>query len=170
MSGSNGQRDGSSGEPPFPPRVRRAGVAWIICGALLLINAMLNFAVLAAHPHLQKVPLSNCGAAIGTLAGIVLVVSGVQAIRGTTKDTFWEGVNSVVLGLVQPWLGACLVLTALLADRGQDDRPQDMLIACVGAVFSFAATLGLIAAGVLALKGRQDYLAWRRAREDQAAP
>jgi hypothetical protein len=93
-----------------------------------------------------------CGGLLLGLFGAVFVHVGVQSVRGTARDTLGNGIGSIIFGLLNLGSGT------LQAGAGQ------VIQAGVG----FLVGAGLIAAGVLALVGRSDYKAWRRAQKVQA--
>jgi hypothetical protein len=156
------QHDRPFGDAPFPPVVLIAGVAWILFGGLGLANAVAALALLGATPPEQR-PGATCAVPLSILFAVAFIVVGFQGIMGTAKDTMGNGVGSILFGLLNLGFGA-LLLAGSVTIAGAEE-----LAWLIGGGFSVAAGLGLLAAGVLALVGRQDYLAWRRAQKDRAS-
>ena len=130
-----------------------AGVLWIVFGAITVVNVAVGvLLVMAAAGGIgglgsQGGPLL-CVSVLLTLFGAVFVHVGVQSVRGTARDTLGNGVGSLIFGLFQSAGGV------LRISQG------DVVMAGVGLL----SAAGLLAAGVLALVGRGQYKAWRRAQ------
>ncbi len=157
-------------EPVFPTTVTMAGVGWIAFGALILLQLLallaLTFLVAQAGPDAARrgaVGGALCGAVLGGFFGAVFIHVGVGSIKGTAKDTLGNGVGSIIFGLMN--FGAGVV--QLAGPDGADDSGAARFI-FIG--LYFLAGVGLIAAGALALAGRAQYKAWRKARKAAAGP
>jgi hypothetical protein len=87
--------------------------------------------------------------------GIVFV--GVQSIRGTASDTLGNGIGSILLGLLCLSCGGSDLLSVA---SGVGGRP--IAVGVTSAAVNLLAGVGLLAAGVLALVGRSEYMAWKR--------
>jgi hypothetical protein len=138
------ERDRDFGAAPvYPVTVTLAGTVWILFGCLILINAA---AVLALGLH------ENMAGGIGvvvllSLFALAFLFVGVQSVRGTAPDTLGNGAGSIIFALLELGSGVANL------NAGQ------YLQAGVGLLLG----LGLLAAGILALVGRGEYKAWRRA-------
>jgi hypothetical protein len=133
----------------LPGTIMAAAVLWLVVGSLILLAALallvlsLFLGRVAETPFLGTAALPVLVIALLLLLGLVGVVflrHGVQTLRGTQRDTLGAGIFSIVVGLL---FGTNPVQGGL-------------------------AGLALIAAGILALVGRRDYLAWRQGRRGGA--
>ena len=77
---------------------------------------------------------------------------------GVAKDTLGSGILSSLLGLTEVAFDLVIGASESLAKAD----PGDLTVVWIGCGLSLTIGLGQIAAGVLALAGRRDYLAWRR--------
>jgi len=144
----------------LPVTVLLAAVGWISFGSLVLMNGivlvvLLSTTAAADLPPAEKGALtSGAGCAFLLLAvfGAAFTYVGVQTVRGTAADTLGNSIGSIVFGLIQ--LGGGIIQ----GGRGQ----------ALASGIQFLAAAGLVAAGVLALVGRDQYKAWRRARRPAA--
>jgi hypothetical protein len=141
-------------EPAYPVPVTIAGIAWIVFGALILVNLMVfllaMFGLAALGQGAEKgaaIGGGACGGLILGLFGAVFLHVGVQSVRGTARDTLGNGIGSILFGLLNMGAGVLQVAGGQILQAG----------------LAFVPGAGLIAAGVLALVGRRDYKAWRRA-------
>jgi hypothetical protein len=138
--------------PPYPGMVRAAGIIWIVFGGLILLNLgilLLMMFVLAQKGAAEAAMVGGVvGAVIVGLFGGVFIHVGVQSVAGTATDTLGNGIGSIIFALLN-FAGA-------VAQAGNGN--------VIAAVVSFLCGGGLLAAGILALIGRADYKAWRRAR------
>ena len=152
---------------PFPASVRTAGIIWIVMGGLILVNAGVNFlitvgAAAAAGPGGGPQAAGGmCGVALAALFGAAFIVVGVQTIKGTAKDTLGNAIGSFVFGLLNGGAGMLVILAGLAIGRG-----LAILFVVLGGI-SLIAGVALLAAGVLALVGRENYKTWRRAQSRQ---
>jgi hypothetical protein len=135
----------------YPVTVKAAGIVWIIFGTLILVNMLVLvvlMSLLAARAHAGAVAAS--GVCVGLFLGAfgaAFILVGVQSVRGTAPGTLGNGIGSIGFGLFN------IVYGMTLADDGHLIQSG---IALIGGA-------GLLAAGVLALVGRGQYMAWRRA-------
>jgi hypothetical protein len=130
----------------FPTVVRVAGIIWMVFGGLILFNGLLVLMLIfALDPDGERAPAAVGAMCGGLIFGPAFLFVGVQSARGTAKDTLGNGIGSLVFGLLAAGGGMALLLASPLA-----------------AVINFFCALGLLAAGVLALVGRTDYLDWHR--------
>jgi hypothetical protein len=121
-----------------PGRARTAAIIWVTTGALGLPN-MILLAVAGA-----------LGAAIESMiVSIAFLFVGYQTLGGKAKDTLGNGVGSIGLGVLG--LVVHTVLLAVAASGGSS------ALLVLGIVLDVA----LIAAGILALQDRRQYVAWR---------
>jgi hypothetical protein len=130
-----------------------AGILWILYGILQLGSIILS---LALAP--DSVPQLACS----VLFGIAFAYCGYQTVTGAAKDTLGNALGSLFFGL----LAAGLAVVVLIAPNPQGGALEKM----IGLLAIGLSTSILIAAGILALVGRSDYLAWRTAerQRDQA--
>jgi len=84
------------------------------------------------------------------LVGGMILRVGVQNVLGTARDTLGNATGSIVIGALGMGVEYFLPLSF-------HDGPIHLLV-----VIGAACGGGLIAAGLLALAGRRDYLDWRQ--------
>ncbi len=173
-------RDDSYTVRTVPRLIRTAGIIWIIFGSLILINTVVNFALVGAAARENaaaganaadgaKVIGGGCGSFVGIAFGIAFLFVGTQSVNGTAKDTLGNGIGSIVIGLLNAGLGAVALLgglalfTAIAQKNAGPGADQAALIITITGGVGLLCGLGLILAGVLALMGRADYKAFRRA-------
>lgn len=139
--------------PGYPTTVTIAGIAWIIFGALILLNLLvllLLMSGLAAQGQAGAAVAGGvCGGLLLGLFGAAFIFVGVQSVRGTAHDTLGNGIGSIIFGLLNLGSGALQVVGGQVIQAG----------------IGFLAGAGLLTAGVLALVGRSDYKAWRKAQK-----
>ena len=153
-----------------PKLVRTAGIIWIVFGALICINAVVNLGIAGAGG-------SNAGSgACSILFGVAFIFVGWQSLKGTAKDTLGNGIGSIVIGILNTGIGALVFIGGLAlsagvvpAQAGGQPLPNQaaLLITIIGGI-SIVCGLGLILAGVLALMGRAEYKAYRQAGKRSA--
>jgi hypothetical protein len=152
MSPGAPQNPYQQSSPRYPGVVMAAGIIWIVFGSLILLNgagALLLGAAMSAGTGSGGA--LGAGASIGVVAalfGAAFLFVGVQSVRGTAPGTLGNGIGSIVFAVLQFGGGVAQVVAG-----------QPLL----GAI-NFLGGCGLLAAGVLALIGRTDYMAWRKAR------
>jgi hypothetical protein len=134
-------------EPKYPKVVKIAGIIWIVFGCLNLLSV-------SAFVFLLVTGLADY--AVGRMFGSLLVSAafiyvGQQSIRGTAHSTVGNGIGSVL------WGSFNLIVGGLQAVPGQ----------IIGVGISFLGGVALIAAGILALVGRNDYKAWHRVQKSR---
>jgi hypothetical protein len=140
-------------EPAYPTTVTTAGVIWIVIGGIILLQLLLlPLVILAVAPEGPPAEMLVGGACMGLLMGLfgaAFVYVGVQSVKGTAKDTLGNGIGSIIFGLL------------VIGNSAAQIRAGDMFQAVVALI----SAIGLIVAGVLALVGRSEYKAWRRAKK-----
>jgi hypothetical protein len=158
----------SGGQVTYPQSVKTAGVIWIIFGCLILLNAAVNLWVTMSQAALRGGPApAGLGAVvIGALFGAVFIHVGNQSTKGTARDTLGNGIGSLVFALLNGAYGVMLVMVGLAGMA--IGAPMAIVVLAVGGV-GILAGVGLLAAGVLALVGRAEYIAWRRAHKSAKA-
>jgi len=158
--------------PGFPRTVMAAGIIWITVGCLILLN-MLMLLLLTFGPAAEG--WREADAARSALMGLLLglfgaafIHVGVQSVRGTAHDTLGNGIGSIIFGLLQGGYASTLILGGLALGAALGGAA---LIIVFLAGISMLASTALLAAGVLALIGRQEYKDWRKwqKRLDKAA-
>jgi hypothetical protein len=150
----------------FPATVYAAGVIWIVFGCVILLNALLTLFLAPAPPQAgeDQRPPNTCSVLMGVLFGAVFIHVGLQSVKGPAKDTLGNAVGSILLGLGNGAFGAMMVVGGL-ATGGTVG-----VVSCVAGGVGVLCGLGLLTAGALALAGRSDYKAWRRAQKAVRAP
>lgn len=123
---------------------KRAGWIWLLIGVFGAIGS----AALAVH--------GQWGHAIRSLVPVVaLLFLGLQTVRGRFRDPLWIGVVSIAVGCLL-MLGSFLSARAIDSDENAGVRVGLVLLPSL-----------MIAAGILALAGRNAY---RRERGQGLAP
>ena len=157
-----------------PKLVRTAGIIWIVFGCVILINAAVNFAIAGAAGGANAVG-GGCGSFVGIGFGIAFIFVGVQSVKGTATDTLGNGIGSLVIGALYTAGGGRVLVLGLgmyaLISQGKANAPnadQAALIVTISGGVLLLSGLGLILAGTLALMGRADYKAYRRAGKRSA--
>ncbi|MCI0742902.1 MAG: hypothetical protein L0Y72_28060 [Gemmataceae bacterium] len=140
-------------EPAYPSQVRTAGIVWIVFGGLILLNLAVLLVLLAAVPGQRDkgaaVAGGVCASVFLGLCGGAFIFVGVQNVNGTAADTLGNGIGSIIFGILN-WGSAIAHAVAGLY---------------LQTVVNFIGGGGLLAAGILALVARGDYLDWRRAQK-----
>jgi uncharacterized membrane protein len=106
------------------------------------------------------------------LVGAAFILAGFRSISGTAKNTHAYGIGSIILGVPMVLGGILFGLIAVVeyvqyvqggaGHFGQHSFVGPFGFAVAGIFLPVGA--GLLLAGVLAIKGRDQYQAWRRAR------
>ncbi len=140
-------------EPGFPATVMAAGIFWIVLGAVLAIALLIALAgaffMAQGRQEKGEVVFSGlCTAVIFGLIGGAFIFVGVQTVFGTARDTLGNGIGSIIFGVLNGGAGLGYIFTREY----------------FASVVSILCGVGLLAAGVLALVGRGQYKAWRKAR------
>ena len=150
----------------YPTVMRIAAIAWIVFGCLVLLTGLLNLVVelvgLAtagggAPEATGRAVGGACVMIFALLFGGGFVFVGVQTILGWANDTLGNGIGSILLGLLCLSCGGSGLVTVASGVGG-----QPVAVGVISAAINLLSGLGLIAAGVLALVGRSDYVAWKR--------
>ncbi len=163
--------------PPYPPTLVAAGVSWIVCGCLLLLYLLiLWFRIFVGGLHAGgRAPwdfgLDVCRglfvtAFFGWFGGAFIFV-GIQSVRGTARYTLWDGIGSIVLGLLLIGGGVAAALGRLLIAGGVAVEPTPLTFLYMG--LASLGAVALLAAGVLALVSSGQYKLWRTAQEARRA-
>jgi hypothetical protein len=149
-------------ETPFPSSVRAAGVIWIVIGALILFNAAVQLLVTVAS---ASTPQGGGAYAVGGMCVVILlalfgaafIFVGVQTARGTAQDTLGNAIGSIIFGLLNGGSGIVFIASGLTRGGGAG------AVLVIAGLVSAIATIALVVAGIVALMGRENYKAWRRA-------
>lgn len=144
----------SPAEPKFPGVMMAAGIIWIIVGGLSLVG-MLAVVISAlvrgqdAWAAFQRLPYTPF-LPMAVFFDTMLLLYGVQTVRGTPANTLGYGVMSIVIGLM---------------------FGSQSLVFQNGGVGGWLALVGLalLVAGILALVGRSDYKTWCKAHAARAS-
>lgn len=137
--------------PKFPGVVLVAGIAWIVLGGIITYQGIVGLLIFADEPAYFGVTVLDptlqdrvrwFGTGLVVVGGL-FILAGVLSVRGAGTDTLGKGIGSVLSGV----LVAIMVGGPSLDIRGGG----------IG--------VGLVVAGILALVGRSDYLAWKRSRD-----
>jgi hypothetical protein len=128
-----------------------AGIVWLVSGSLILAFVIWDFLALnlTSTPvggRQQQELLQMAFKGMG-IFGVASISMGVKSIRGTARQPLSNGALSIVLSFA-----AFLGVAALIGFGDYLRGVFDVLAGCC-----------LLAAGVLALVGLNDYKAWRRA-------
>ena len=147
---------------PFPRMVQTAGVIWIVFGSLILLNGTVN--LLLSFTMKEQVGGAEstgrmCGVLLILLFGAVFIHVGVQSVRGTARDTLGNGIGSVIFALLAGGVGAVMLVAGFALGE------LALLIAVIAGGIYLLAGLGLLAAGVMALAGREEYKAWKQSQQ-----
>jgi hypothetical protein len=148
--------------PDYPKSVHTAGVIWLVFGALILIASAINLLTASSTPGGETRVGGIAGAIFNAFIGAVFVHVGVQSMRGTAKDTLGNGIGSLIFGLLAGGYGALLLLAAVAVGG----LPGGTILWVLAGI-QIICTVALLAAGILALVGRADYKAWRRAEKSR---
>jgi hypothetical protein len=145
--------------PRRPSVVLAAGVIWIAAGSLALANLAVNVLLIIASPQ-PKAQVEELDKVIASVVAVAFfcgffVPVGVQTISGGPRDILGNAICSFFIALFVAVIGPIAVLTSLLRSI---DLPSAIQVAV-----NLCLCAGLVAAGVLALVGRERYCAWRRA-------
>ncbi len=149
-------------EPVFPGTVRGAGIAWIVFGGLILANILVVLIVALSLEAKDRAPGDLRGDRLAEVLGIVVcaglflgligggfIYVGVQSVNGAAQDTLGNGIGSIIFGVLNLAAGIARIGAGFFIDG----------------VISVLCGSGLLAAGVMALVGREEYRAWRRAHK-----
>jgi hypothetical protein len=155
----------------YPSIVGMAAGAWIGFGCLILLsggaNVILQLALGANGPRdpgaaAGQIGGNICGLAIVLIFGIAFIHVGVQTLRGVAPDTLGNGIGSLIFGLLNLGCGGAVFFFAGVAGAAVGGAVA--VFAFIGAIINLIAGFGLIAAGAMALVGRQPYLDWQSAQ------
>jgi hypothetical protein len=139
------------------PQGLRGARIWPLCQSLRVQLVGLATAGGGA-PEATGRAVSGAGAIVfALLFGGGFVCIGVQSIRGTASDTLGNGIGSILLGLLCLSCGGSDLVSVA---SGVGGRP--VAVGVISAAVNLLSGVGLLAAGVLALVGRSEYVAWKR--------
>lgn len=145
----------SNGRRRSPSLVKVAGISWLIAWSLIILVfsvALVQDVMQTQDPGLLRMWLSCCGFWI--VVGAACIQHGVKTVRGTIADPLVTGFCAIVFGAIFDGL----VLYSVLFDH-LDVQVADRFVLLGG------GGLALIVAGILALLGRAEYRAWRKANQ-----
>jgi hypothetical protein len=144
-------------EPLYPRVVHWAGVIWCACGAWVILDAFLLMLAMVVT-SLDVTFADWSGAAVSTAVGAAVILMGYRAIHRQLPDVMLPAVLSFALG-AWPLACGCLFFVSQQISAFVKTRSQGLTV-FVG-WFHILAGVGFIAAGAMALQGRQPYLTWR---------
>ena len=157
-----------------PGSTRAAGIIWVIMGSLVLLVTALNLTLGAGTGAGGAEML--CSAALPVLIGAVFLMVGIQTLNGSAKGTLGNGIGSIIFGVLIGGLGVILFYGAFFAGGGggpgappavqQLGEAAGVIIMVVAVVYLLTGAM-LLVAGILAIKGKTDYLRWRKYLRDQ---
>ena len=133
--------------PKFPGVVLAAGITWIVLGGIILYQGVVGLALfaddtarfrgVALDPPMQD-RVRGFGAGL-ILFGGAFILAGILSVRGAASDTLGKGIGSILSGVF---------VAVIIGGPSLDIRGGGIGV-------------GLVVAGILALVGRSEYLAWR---------
>ncbi len=147
----------SEHKPKYPMAVTAASIMWIAFGCLLLLGvafAMVAVVTFGAGDGPARLILVLLPVLISSGFAVAFIFVGVQTVRRKARGTIGNGIGSIALGVL-------LYYVPML-------RPSDSDLGAASRGFPFLAVL-LVAAGLLALVGRNGYKGWREAQKAQGA-
>jgi hypothetical protein len=145
----------SDGARLFPKSVFIAGITWIVWGCLIVANGALHLLV-----HVEEgaqVAGGMWNGVLGTLFGEAFLFIGVLSCKGTAKDLLGNAVASIVFGVLIGCYGTWLISGGKAVQGGLGEEITNGILGLASLLCAF----GPLAAGVLALRGRQKYKDWR---------
>lgn len=155
--------DRDPAEVPFPGTVLIAGIIWMLIGGFTFAGGLLNMALVGAGNNPGGAPGGCCG----LVFGIAFLSAGWNSVRGTASDTRGNAVGSIAFGVLYAGLAVIAVVVGVGAAGPAARAPGDDVVMLVtGVVVAGFATL-FLAAGILALYGRRQYLDWREVENDR---
>lgn len=144
-----------------PSGVKIAARIWIAMGILqLLALGLVLMMTLGGPASAQKMAPSATQILLKVIFGVILIMVGRQTSKGTAKDTQGNGVASIILGLIN--LGFAFLQVRMLAGSSSIPEPVALTLLAGGAINTLAG-IALLGAGLLAIRGRDAYRAWRQA-------
>ncbi len=152
-------------EPRLPGTVRAAGIIWVVFGALILLSGGLQILsqLVLAPPQARGSAIAGslCSAIFVAFVGGVFVHVGIQSLGGMAKDTLGNGIGSIIFAAIIGGLTlvALVAIVAVQASRPQATGPVWAVLLAL--IINGLGAVALLAAGILALVGRQGYRAYR---------
>jgi hypothetical protein len=153
------------GRAVYPKGVRVAAIIWMVNGILILLNAVVSFALNAGGGNNK----GSCGVIFGGLIGIAFVAVGSQTLKGTAKDTLGNAVGSLLFGFLVMTCGGIVMTSGIAVATGaaegsviEQPKAPGIMAIVVGATNLLTGS-ALLVAGILAIVGRAPYKAWRKA-------
>jgi len=140
-------------KPGFPATVMAAGIIWIVLGTILVLALLIGLVgvVIVTQGRQEKGEVVFGGLCTGLFIGLIggaFIFVGIQSVLGSARDTLGNGIGSIIFGVLNGGAGMGQILTREYFQSA----------------ISFLCGVGLLTAGVLALVGREQYKAWRRAQ------
>jgi hypothetical protein len=137
-----------------------AVILWVACALLGLLNAGLGFMLAGLGVPIHEGQRDAFGVAIGMVFALLILALALQTGTGRAAGTRGAGNASILLGLLYVGLAALSLLITIL---GQGWGGAEAGLYAAGGLLAVQAVL-LIAAGVLARHGRDEYADWRASR------
>ncbi|MFO0964806.1 MAG: DUF4339 domain-containing protein [Gemmataceae bacterium] len=137
--------------PPYPGKLRTAGIIWVVIGGLVLLGNAVNIIVTVTTPG-QRPALAGlvCSGVVAALFGAAFLFVGVQSIDGSAPGTMGNGIGSIIF--------AALVIGGGIVSVVAAGALWPMLIAG-------AEAAALFIAGILAMVSGPEYAEWRSTRK-----
>jgi hypothetical protein len=137
--------------PKFPGVVLAAGIVWIVLGGIILYQGVAGLVLFADDTAriggVADQPLQERARGFGAslvLFGGAFILAGILSVLGAATDTLGKGIGSILTGVF---------VAVMVGGPSLDIRGGGIGV-------------GLVVAGLLALVGRSEYLAWRKSQTE----
>jgi hypothetical protein len=144
----------------LPATLKTAVILWVACALLGLLNAGLGFVLAGLGVPVNAGQRDAFGVAIGLVFALLILALALQTGTGRSAGTRGAGNASLLLGLLYAGFAG---LSSLITIAGQGWGGAEAGLYAAAGLLAVQAVL-LIAAGVLARHGRDDYATWRASR------
>jgi hypothetical protein len=144
----------------FPPSVKTAVVLWVACALFGLLNAGLGFVLAGLGVPVNAGQRDAFGVSVGMVFALLILALALQTGTGRAAGTRGAGNASLLLGLLYVGFAA---LSLLITIAGQGWGGAETALYAAAGLLAVQAVL-LIAGGVLARHGRDEYADWRASR------